>query len=127
MGVQGARLGRSFEPQNANSLQPFSRKKELIASTLTLTIPVLDLKNLSSFSRDAEVSRIIIEEARYSFNLADGPLLRLVLLQLGEEDHILIFTTHQIVCDGWSVNVFFSELESLYGSHFNGHPVSIPN
>src|SRR5439155_27088689 len=89
---------------------------QLVTPTLTLTIPVLDLENLSSSSRDAETSRIIIEEARYSFNLADGPLLRLVLLQLGEEDHILIFTTHQIVCDGWSVNVFFRELETLYGS-----------
>ena len=43
------------------------------------------------------------------------------------KDHILIFTTHQIVCDGWSVNVFFRELETLYGSHFNGKPVSIPD
>ena len=100
---------------------------QLVTPTLTLTIPVLDLKNLSSFSRDAETSRIIIEEAGYSFSLADGPLLRLVLLELGEEDHILIFTTHQIVCDGWSVNVFFRELERLYGSHFNGKPVSIPD
>jgi amino acid adenylation domain-containing protein len=98
-----------------------------VAPTLTLTIPVLDLKNLASSSRDAETSRIIIEEARYSFSLANGPLFRLVLLQLGEEDHMLIFTTHQIVCDGWSVNVFFRELETLYGSHFNGKPVSIPD
>src|SRR5262245_42464520 len=100
---------------------------QLVTPTLTLTIPVLDLKNLSSSSRETEMSRIIIEEARYSFNLAGGPLLRLVLLQLGEEDHILVFTTHQIVCDGWSVNVFFHELETLYGGHFNGTPVSIPD
>ena len=100
---------------------------QLVTPTLTLTIPVLDLKNLSSSSREAETSRIIIEEARYSFSLADGPLLRLVLVEPGEKDHILIFTTHQIVCDGWSVNVFFRELETLYGSHFNGKPVSIPD
>ena len=100
---------------------------QLVTPTLTLTVPVLDLKNLSSSSREAETARIIIEEACYSFNLADGPLLRLVLLQLDEEDHILIFTTHQIVCDGWSVNVFFREFETLYGSHFNGKPVSIPD
>ena len=76
----------------------------------------MDLQKLPSSSREAEASRIIIEEARYSFNLTHGPLLRLTLLRLTKEDHILLLTAHQIICDGWSVDVFFRELETMYRS-----------
>ena len=43
-----------------------------------------------------------------------GPLMRTTLLRLDEEDYVFLLTMHHIVCDGWSMGVFFRELAALY-------------
>ena len=46
--------------------------------------------------------------------MARGPLLRVRLLKLGEQEHVLLRTLHHIVSDGWSEGVFHRELQTLY-------------
>ncbi|RKH24036.1 condensation domain-containing protein, partial [Corallococcus sicarius] len=70
------------------------------------TLPVIDLSALPEAQRNAEARRQAGEEARRSFHLATGPLLRTTLVRLGEEEHLLLVTMHHIVSDGWSMGVF---------------------
>ena len=72
--------------------------------------------------REAEVRRLAAEEAQRPFDLARGPLLRVCLLKLGEEDHGLLVTMHHIVTDGWSMGVFVRELSALYQAFSTGRP-----
>jgi len=48
------------------------------------------------------------------------PLLRLALLQLEEQDHLLVLTTHHIISDRWSVMVFLREMTVLYDAFRQG-------
>ncbi|PLP96206.1 hypothetical protein CYJ10_33530, partial [Cupriavidus pauculus] len=43
--------------------------------------------------------------ARAPFDLAHGPLLRVLLLELAPDDHLLVVVMHHIVSDGWSMQV----------------------
>jgi amino acid adenylation domain-containing protein len=99
---------------------------QFIIPNLTLTIPVLDLGKLSPAEQETETSRLTNKEVGYSFDLARGPLLRLRLVRLNTEKHVLVFTAHQIICDGWSVSLFFRELESLYRVYFSNASVALP-
>src|ERR1051326_9231687 len=54
------------------------------------------------------------------FNLARGPLLRVTLLRLGEEEHVLLLTMHHIVSDGWSMSVLVREVAALYEAYSRG-------
>ena len=99
---------------------------QVISPTLILTIPIIDLQQLPRPARESAASRIATEAARYAFNLTLGPLLRLTLLRLAMEDHILLLTVHQIIHDGWSVGVFFRELETMYRSFSEGDPALLP-
>jgi len=56
--------------------------------------------------REIEAQRIMAEQARRSFDLAQSPLLRIELLRLNDKEHLLLFTTHHIACDGWSLGFF---------------------
>jgi amino acid adenylation domain-containing protein len=94
---------------------------QVTAPTFTLAVPVVNLQELPPSVQRGEMSRIVIEETQRTFNLAMGPLIRAKLLQLGEERHVLLLTTHQIVCDGWSIGVFFRELSHLYQSYSSGN------
>ena len=54
--------------------------------------------------------------------LAEGPLLRVKLLKIGEEDQIILLTTHHIVSDGWSMGLFDREIRQLYAAYREGQP-----
>ena len=83
---------------------------------------MINLQQLSSAERDAEVARLITEEAQCPFNLSAGPLLRATLLRTSGDDHILILTTHHIVADAWSMGILTRELWTLYDAYANGRP-----
>lgn len=99
---------------------------QVIAPSLNVTLPVVDLRELPESGRESEARRIAIEEARRRFNLSRGPLLRAALLLLAPEEHILLLTMHHIVSDGWSFGVFTRELKALYEGFSLGRASALP-
>src|SRR5258706_1477692 len=55
-----------------------------------------------------------------SFNLEQGPQLRIKLLRLTAEEHVLLITTHHIVSDAWSLGIFYNELAVVYDALCHG-------
>ncbi|NMO13901.1 non-ribosomal peptide synthase/polyketide synthase [Pyxidicoccus fallax] len=76
--------------------------------------------------REAEAWRRVREEAARPFDLARGPLLRVTLLRLSQEQHLLLLTLHHIISDGWSAGVLVRELEALYQAFTAGRPSPLP-
>ncbi len=62
----------------------------------------------------AGARRLADAEAQRPFDLARDPLLRVRLLRLGTEDHVLTVTTHRMASDDWSRGVLAGELGALY-------------
>ncbi len=83
-------------------------------------LSVIDLNGLDFVGRENESSRVMTAEGQQPFDLACGPLLRAKLLRLSEADHILLLTMHHIVSDGWSKDVLFGELATLYEAFSDG-------
>jgi len=99
---------------------------QLISPALTLTLPVINLSAWSEAEREAEVRRLSLEESQQPFNLAQGPLLRITLLRLSEEEHVVLLTMHHIVSDAWSTGVLIRELAALYDAFSQGNPSPLP-
>ncbi|MDZ7268842.1 MAG: amino acid adenylation domain-containing protein [candidate division KSB1 bacterium] len=99
-----------------------------IAPAGSVTVPVSrhDLRHLPVSEREARVQALASEEARRPFQLTSAPLLRGLLLQLDEQEHVLVLTMHHIVADGWSVNVFNREMAALYPAFAAGQPSPLP-
>ncbi|HEX2092471.1 MAG TPA: amino acid adenylation domain-containing protein, partial [Longimicrobiaceae bacterium] len=60
----------------------------------TLRLPLVDLGGVPGDARDAELARLVAEEARRPFDLATGPLLRATVARLGEEEVGVLLTLH---------------------------------
>jgi amino acid adenylation domain-containing protein len=90
---------------------------------LKMELPVVDLSTLDRSAREAELDRMNEEDARRPFDLTSGPLVRAKLVRLGPKDHVLLFTSHHIVCDGWSTNVLLDELAAFYTAKSQGRAV----
>ncbi len=86
----------------------------------------VDLRKLPPPAREKEVGRLLVREAQRPFDLSGGPMLRATLLRLDDEEHVLLLVIHHIVCDGWSVDVLFRELQAFYGALQSGEPASLP-
>jgi amino acid adenylation domain-containing protein len=84
------------------------------APALTIPLPVVDLRELSAEERELQAKRLITEESVRPFDLATGPLIRLMLLKLDETEHILLLNLHHIICDDWSIGVLIRELSTIY-------------
>lgn len=93
---------------------------------IKIEIPVVKLSGLSGADRDARVRQIIQEDARAPFRLAKGPLVRAQLIELEPGHTLLIFTSHHIVCDGWSTNVLLEEISAIYNSLAGGATSDLP-
>src|SRR5690349_2808294 len=99
---------------------------QVIARRLTIEVPVVDLSSVSASARDNTVASLAREEARRAFDISGGPLLRASLLALDATTHVLLFTMHHIVSDGWSLGVLFRELAVIYEAFAAGEPSPLP-
>jgi amino acid adenylation domain-containing protein/non-ribosomal peptide synthase protein (TIGR01720 family) len=99
---------------------------QMITPDLALPLPVVDLQACPLTEREATIQRLAIEEVRRPFDLVNGPLVRMTLLHLASEDHVLLITLHHMIFDGWSTEVFWRELMTLYAAIDTGQPVALP-
>jgi amino acid adenylation domain-containing protein len=87
-----------------------------------LSFPLHDLSALPGPEREDALRALVREEVRRPFDLVAGPLFRVMLARLGEEEHALLWSMHHIVGDGWSLDVFHRELGALYDAFSRGEP-----
>jgi amino acid adenylation domain-containing protein len=99
---------------------------QVIAPRLDLPLPIEDLTGLSVPAQEEQVGLLVLKEARQSFDLTAGPLIRVRLLRLSQAEHVLLLTIHHIVADGCSMRIFAHELSRLYGAFTNGLDSPLP-
>lgn len=72
--------------------------------------------------RDAQVRLWESFEARRPFDLVTGPLIRVKVLRLADDDHVLLLVAHHIVVDGWSAGRLLDEIQAIYPAYVAGLP-----
>ncbi|RQX14746.1 non-ribosomal peptide synthetase, partial [Micromonospora chalcea] len=73
-----------------------------------------------------ELEARIVAALREPFDITSGPLLRLALLRLGDDDCVLGVAMHHLVSDGWSVGVLLGELSTRYAALATGDRPALP-
>jgi amino acid adenylation domain-containing protein len=117
---------RRHEALRTSFEAPDGEPRQRVLPPRPFELPVIDLGRLPEPQREAEALRLADEYARTPFDIAKPPLLRAALISLAPSDHIFVLTMHHIVCDGWSMKVFFEELEVLYQAFVVGRPSPLP-
>ncbi|MDZ8137485.1 MAG: amino acid adenylation domain-containing protein [Nostoc sp. DedQUE04] len=87
---------------------------QVIATDVSLTLPIIDLRQVPDEQREAEAHLLATKEAHQPFDLGNGPILRVLLLRLSDREHLLIWNMHCIVCDGASSDLFYQDLITIY-------------
>ncbi|MEO1181181.1 MAG: condensation domain-containing protein, partial [Cyanobacteria bacterium J06636_28] len=88
-----------------------------IASTLAAALLRVNLQTLAPDQQTKEVQRLATATDQQPFDLTQGPLFRVKILHLQENEHVLLWTTHHIISDIWSTGVLVNELATLYTAY----------
>ena len=97
-----------------------------VAVQPSLAIEQLDLTDLAPAEREQAVNDAATRQSLLPFDLEHGPLLRVQLLKLGAQEHVLLLTLHHIVSDGWSMNVLIDEFIRFYDAHERNEAPQLP-
>ncbi|MFF7527470.1 condensation domain-containing protein, partial [Streptomyces pseudovenezuelae] len=87
-------------------------------------LPLADVSAASD--RGAAAWALMSADAALPFSLADGPLIRALLIRLAPDEHVLALSMHHVVFDEWSKQVFRRELSQLYDAFRAGAPDPLP-
>jgi amino acid adenylation domain-containing protein len=98
-----------------------------IAQPTPWSMPIVDLRRLAGGARDKEERRLTVAAVKTRFDLANGPLLKTLLLRLTDDQYVLVLTIHHIITDGWSMDVFLQEMAAFYRGFIAGTPPSLPD
>ncbi|WP_416146531.1 condensation domain-containing protein, partial [Pseudomonas rhodesiae] len=88
-------------------------------------LPHTDIQILEDRTDEAQLKARVEAEIARPFDLRQGPLLRVTLLELNAQEHVLVLVQHHIVSDGWSMGVMVQELMQLYASYSQGQDCTL--
>jgi acyl-CoA synthetase (AMP-forming)/AMP-acid ligase II/acyl carrier protein len=99
-------------------------KSSLIVEDLAASAPVGNSRVKALMLRMAELAA---EQERLKLvDTKHPPLFRARLLRLSADDHVLILIVHDIVIDGWSMEVFIEDLSEFYAGFITGKQAQLP-
>jgi len=110
------------EVLRASILTVNGQAMQVVSASAGFTLPIVDLSQLPEQQAKRESQRLRLGEASRGFDLQRSPLFRAVLTKLTESEHVIMFTMHHIVSDGWSMGILVREVAQLYDAYTKGKP-----
>ena len=88
------------------------RQKVLSAAETEFFIEYINLSD--HLNNTEEAISILNDKANKPFQLDKAPLFRVIVVKISEQKHMLLFTIHHIVSDGWSMEIMVKEVMKSY-------------
>ena len=103
-----------------------SEPVQFISPPSLVRLEVVDLSQFDEVAKSSEVARYRQHEVESCFDMVQGPLWRTRVLRLDEQQHIVLFTMHHAISDGWSMIVLIQEMAEIYQAFLAGRPSPLP-
>jgi len=91
-----------------------------------IQIPLTELEFVPEENKQEFALELARAHSRSPFNLTTWPLIRVSLIRLHKQNHILVINVHHIISDGWSMGVLIREVSELYSSYDRGEETGLP-
>lgn len=102
------------------------KPRAVVAPQLQLPIERVEVPELPVETRYDRLQDLVTAYTRRPFDLMNGPLVRVVLFRVAEDDHAVMITLHHIVTDFVSYDLVDREFFTLYDAYSRGVPSPLP-
>lgn len=100
---------------------------QIVAEDYQIAIDLVDLRGVAVEEREEQAQKMLSHEVQVPFDLRNGPLLRVKMLQLADDEHLMVINVHHIVVDRMTFNIVFHELMTHYQAFLTGQPSRLPS
>ncbi|HLL71284.1 MAG TPA: amino acid adenylation domain-containing protein, partial [Pyrinomonadaceae bacterium] len=119
-------IARRHEALRTSFLAIEGQPVQVVSPAHEIEMPVIDVTGMDEGEREAEVHRRASAEAQTPFDLRRAPLLRVTLLRVADDEHVLLLTMHHIISDAWSMGILIREVATLYEAYTRGQASPLP-
>ena len=91
----------------------------------TLPVKYLDYSSFGVREVEVRIQDFFTRESRGFFDTTEGPLFRLFLVKIRNDEYIFHMTVQHMVFDGWSWGIFAGELRQIYNDLLNKREISL--
>ncbi|TCJ94953.1 amino acid adenylation domain-containing protein [Nocardia alba] len=105
-------------------VRDFDEPMQVVLRAVDVPFTLIDLSDHPE--ADTEAQRLVEQDRRTRFDLELPPLLRLLVIRLGERSHRMVLANHHIISDGWSTPLLMRELFTLYATGGNAGTGAAP-
>ncbi|NEP37202.1 condensation domain-containing protein, partial [Moorena sp. SIO3B2] len=99
---------------------------QVVRKQVDLPWSYLDWQELSSTEQQQKLETFLREDREKGFQLNKAPLMRCILIRLGDQTYKLIWSIHHILIDGWCFPIIVKEVLSYYESFNQGNRCNLP-
>ncbi|HEY1580407.1 MAG TPA: amino acid adenylation domain-containing protein [Terracidiphilus sp.] len=104
-----------------NFLEVDGSPTQVIRQQMYPELAIYDISHLQPSEQAAASDSVIEKLSKQTFDVAGEPLLRVALLRESEQESRIVLTMHHIICDAWSIGIFFTEMTTFYGASSSVH------
>lgn len=125
----------------AQSINEIRRRHEVLRTTFAVRdgqpvqiirpatgekLPLTDLSVVPEAERQPLAQQLIESESNRAFDLEQETALRVSVLRLEQDEHVILFTMHHVASDSWSIDVLVKEVATLYEAFSAGKASPLP-
>ena len=89
---------------------------QVVQADSNFALHEVDLGHMPKAEREGAIENEVDRLCNDPFDLEQGPLLRVGILRLAEEEYLLVVVMHHIVSDGWSMQLIIDEFAADYSA-----------
>lgn len=104
-----------------------SQPVQIISEHHPIHFHQIEIAHLPEAEQQDHLRQMLRQQALQPFDLKKGPLLRIDLIRMAAEDHVLVIAMHHIVSDAWSMNILVREIVALYEAYSSGKQPDLPS
>jgi amino acid adenylation domain-containing protein/non-ribosomal peptide synthase protein (TIGR01720 family) len=93
---------------------------QLVRRQAELPWTVEDWRGLPPAEAEARWQDLLAADRARGFDLAQAPLMRLVLVRTDQDKHLLAWSSHHLIFDGWCFSLILGEVFALYAAAVSG-------
>jgi len=106
--------------------QGIERPLQLVRRATELPWTIEDWRGLPAADREPRWQGFLAADRARGFDLGRPPLMRLLLVRTGEQEHRLAWSSHHLIFDGWCFSILLSEVFALYRAAVSGGRGQLP-
>jgi len=100
--------------------------RQIVLDQVEFRMSVEDFTRFDPPARNAELARRLEQEAKAPFRLTEDPLIRVMAIKTGAEEHVVCVTLHHIISDNGSLGILFQEVSSFYEAETRRQNLTLP-